>query len=75
MGIPVWAKHRMHMVASGRDWTQDAKTRPLFWSTAIEVWKVWAPAILVGSSKDRPPSPERAIQYESGELPGPLSVT
>jgi hypothetical protein len=50
------------MVASGRDWSQVAKTRPLFWPMAIEVWKVWGPAILVGLSKQRPPSPERAIR-------------
>ena len=75
IGRPVWAKQRMHMVASGLDWSHEAKSRPLLGSAASDVWKVWGPAILVGSSKLSPPSPERETQNESGELPGPLRVT
>jgi hypothetical protein len=63
------------MVATGLDWTHDAKSRPLLGSAASDVWKVSGPATLVGSSKVRPPSPERATQRESGELPDPLRVT
>src|SRR5690349_19821672 len=75
MGRPVWAKQRMHIVAWGFDWSQAANRRPVLGSATREVWKVWGPAILVGSSKFSPPSPERVTQNESGELPGPLRVT